>query len=72
MTQTLYTNNAVAANAGQTGVLYVAAAGVVPAHFSVDAKDDVGAAVIFGKKESEGTNATKVMINATSGDIIAQ
>jgi len=68
-TKVLYVNNAVAAVAGQTGIVYAAGP---PATFTIDAKDDAGVAVVFGKKASNGNDATSVIINATSGDIIAQ
>ena len=70
--QTLYTNGATAANAGQTGIRYVAVALPVPAHFLIDALNDAGVAVTFGNKASDGTPATSVMINAGTGDLMAQ
>jgi prepilin-type N-terminal cleavage/methylation domain-containing protein len=73
-TQTLYVTGAAlaATDEGRTGIQYVAAAAGVPAHFAIEARDDVGTAVVFGQKESNGTNAVTVLINAASGDILAQ
>jgi Tfp pilus assembly protein PilE len=74
-TESLYVASAALAagtDEGRTSILHVAAAGGVPAHFLITAQDDVGTAVVFGKKESDGTDAVSVMINAASGDILAQ